>query len=209
MKQYKKTLILTSIICLVPIFVGVLLWNQLPDTIATHFGANNEPNGWSSKPFTVFGLPLFLLVMQWICVAATLNDPKKKNISDKLFRLILWIVPVVSMIVMGATYGYALGMELNIGLAVNLMIGIMFIIMGNYLPKCKQNYTMGIKIPWTLHSEENWNKTHRLSGWLMMMGGILFLINAFWLNVFVMIAAIVLMVLVPMVYSFVLYKKGI
>ena len=81
MKKYKKTLIITSVLIVLPIFVGLLLWSQLPDTIATHFGADNEPNGWSSKPFVVFAMPLIMLVLHWGCIAAILNDPKKKNIA--------------------------------------------------------------------------------------------------------------------------------
>lgn len=208
MKKYKKSIILTSIIIILPILAGLVLWNRLPDTIATHFGSDNVANGWSSKPFTVFGIPLIMLAAHLFCIFATMNDPKKKNINDKMFILVLWIIPSVTVLVMALTYANALGMIVNIGMVVNLLLAIVFIVMGNYMPKCKQNYTAGIKIPWTLNSEENWNKTHRLAGWLWVLGGILFLINAFllWEGMLVVILAVTG---IPMVYSFVLYKKGI
>nr|WP_275450028.1 SdpI family protein [Clostridium massiliodielmoense] len=82
---------------------------------------------------------------------------------------------------------------------------------GNYLPKCKQNYTVGIKLPWTLNSEENWNKTHRLGGYVWMAGGLILCILT-WLNIYRQIATIVIVVIIsviPIVYSFLLYKKGI
>lgn len=209
MKKYKKTLILTSILILLPILVGIVFWNRLPDTIATHFGANNEPNGWSSKPFVVFGMPLILLALHWIAVAATLNDPRKKNISGKMFGILLWTVPVIAVAVLLMTYGYALGWNINIGTVVNLLVGIVFLVIGNYLPKTRQNYTVGLKIPWTLHSEENWNRTHRLSGWLLMAGGIVFILNAFLLWEVLLFVVILIVVFVPIGYSFILYRKGI
>lgn len=208
MKKYKKTLTLTSVIILLPIVIGLIFWNRLPDTIATHFGSDNVANGWSSKPFVVFGMPAVMLLLHWVCAAATMNDPKKKNISDKMFRVILWIVPVISLLTLAMTYVNALGIAVNVGMVTNLLMGVVFIIIGNYLPKCKQNYTAGIRIPWTLHSEENWNRTHRLAGWLLILGGILFLINAFLLSEMMLIVVMAL-VFVPAVYSFFLFKKGI
>ena len=88
------------------------------------------------------------------------------------------------------------------------MLGIIFVILGNYLPKAKQNYTFGYKIPWTLNSEENWNKTHRLAGWIMVIAGIIFIINAFFLFEWVP-AVLTVLALAPVVYSYLLYKKGI
>lgn len=209
MKKYRKTLIFTSILILLPILIGILLWERLPETIATHFDINNEPDGWSSKLFVVFGMPLLLLALHWIGAAATLADPKKRNISDKIFKLVLWIVPAVTIFVLAMTYGYALNISMNIGQIVNILLGILFVVLGNYMPKCRQNYTVGIKIPWTLHSEENWNRTHRLAGWMFVIGGLLIMITSF---VFSEIAAFVIIAvstLVPILYSFILYKKGI
>ena len=60
MKISKRTLIITSLVTLVPMLVGICLWDQLPDVMATHFGFDNEPNGWTSKAFTVFGIPSYL-----------------------------------------------------------------------------------------------------------------------------------------------------
>ena len=82
-KKNLKTMIITSIIILAPIIVGLMLWDQLPAEMATHFGEDGQPNGWSSKSFTVFGLPLILLAVHWFCVAFTDADPKNKNISNK------------------------------------------------------------------------------------------------------------------------------
>ena len=208
MKKYKKRIIISSIITLLPILAGLILWNRLPDTIATHFGNDNVANGWSSKPFVVFAMPLLLLGLHLFILFVTMNDPKRKNISEKMFGFLIWFVPVLSVFIFSITYCNALGMNVNIGMAVNIIVGIVFLVIGNYLPKCKQNYTAGIRLPWTLNSTENWNRTHRLAGWLFMLGGILFFLNAFlqWSGMFFVIIVIALL---PEVYSFLLYKKGI
>lgn len=204
-KKYKKTMILTSIVMLLPILAGVLLWDRLPEQVATHFDFEGNPNGWSSRGFTVFGIPLFLLACQWIAVAATLSDPKHKNLSEKVFKVVLWIVPMVSLILTVVCYGYELGYATSDGTIAFAILGILFMVVGNYLPKCRQNYTIGIKIPWTLHNEENWNHTHRMAGYLWIFCGLLMLVNSFlrwdWLA-FVLIPAAVL---IPMIYSYLYY----
>lgn len=208
-KKYKWTLILACIVSICPIIVGLILWNQLPDRIATHFGSGGEANGWSSKAFTVFGIPGIMTAVELILFFATTNDPKKRNIDEKLMRLILWIIPVFSLIVNFSCYAIALGKKVDIGMITNVCVGIVFIIMGNYMHRIKQNYTVGIKLPWTLNSEENWNRTHRMASWLFVLCGILFIINGAVLQTEWMVGAAILMAVVPGLYSFILYKKGI
>ena len=98
-----------------------------------------------------------MLALQWFCFLITSNDPKKRNINKKMFTFVLWLVPIISLIVMMSTYTIALGYSVDIGMIVNFLMGIVFIGIGNYMHKIKQNYTVGIKIPWTLSSEANWN----------------------------------------------------
>lgn len=209
MKSYRSKLILTSLVILLPLFAGLLLWNQLPNTIATHFGPDNTANGWSSKPFTVFVIPLFLLAAHLICLFATLHDPKKANISSKLLAVLFWMIPVISCITSFVIYGNALGLSLNPGMISNLMVGVVFLVLGNYMTKAHQNYTVGIKLPWTLNSTENWNRTHRLASKCFIAGGLAFLVNAYFLSTALLLIVVLLCVLVPTFYSFYLYKKGI
>lgn len=207
LKKYKKTMILSSIVTLLPILIGVLLWERLPEQVATHFDFEGNPNGWTSRGFTVFGIPIFLLASQWFAVAATLSDPKHKNLSEKLYKMVLWIVPVVALILSFVCYGYALGYETSEGTIAFVVMGIFFLVVGNYLPKCRQNYTIGIKIPWTLHDEENWNHTHRMAGYLWMASGLLMFVNV-WLKWDWLVAVVVVMaVLWPTVYSYLYYRK--
>ncbi|MBR3935151.1 MAG: SdpI family protein [Oscillospiraceae bacterium] len=208
MKINKKLFVITTIIILLPIVIGLVFWEQLPETMATHWGTDNEPNGWTGKAFTVFGIPGIMAALHIFCLIVTYADPKKSNIGEKAMGIVYWILPAVSLAVMSATYAYALGMNVNIGMICCLLMGIIFIALGNYLPKAKQNFTFGYKIPWTLSSEDNWNKTHRLAGWLMVICGFLFIINAFVLSEWVLLACLIA-VAVPMIYSYILYRKGI
>ena len=207
MKAYKKTLIITILITLLPCFVGLLLWDRLPEQIPTHFNFNNEVDGYSSKPLAVFGIPLMMVFFQLVCAFATFNDPKKKHINSKLIHLILFIIPGCSVFIVILSYGTALGYPVNTGMLSNLMVGLIFLVIGNYMPKVKQNYTMGIKLPWTLDNEQNWNKTHRLAGWLWIIGGILLLGNAVLRSGLLLLAVIFLTTAIPGIYSFLLYQK--
>ncbi|MDO5418235.1 MAG: SdpI family protein [Lachnospiraceae bacterium] len=206
-KTYKKDFIMTSLVVLLPVLAGILLWKRLPETIATHFGVGGEANGWSSKAFTVFGLPLFLLVCHMLCMVSTIADPKQKRIGRKMMRLIFWICPVVSVVCGITIYGNALGMPMNTEVFAEVLIGVIFLAVGNYLPKCRQNYTVGIKLPWTLSDEDNWNKTHRLSGKLFMLAGAVSLVNLFAGAPYLTFAAILAAVVLPILYSFSLYVR--
>ena len=212
LKANRKTLIITSVVTILPVLIGVIYWNRLPDVMATHFGTNNEANGFSSKAFAVFGLPAVLLAVLWLGAFVTSNDPKRQNISPKMFSLGLWIAPVVSLVAAATIYPVNLGYELDISFFAKLLLGMMFIIIGNYLPKARQNYTIGIKIPWTLANEENWNRTHRLAGYLWMICGILMIIIS--LTRFVptewLVGILLIMVLIPCIYSYWMHaKKGL
>lgn len=216
MKKYRRTIILTTFLTGLPILIGLILWSKFPDSIATHWGANGQANGWSSKVYTVFWGPCILMIIHLFAVFLTLNDPKKTNIHKKPMTLIFWIVPVISILMNGIIYLTALGIKVNISAAVSILMGILFILLGNYLPKLRQNYTIGIKLPWTLCSEENWYRTHRLGGKLFIIGGILVALDGvagIWLGdtiIFtIMIGILLICIVISVGYSFWLFKKGI
>lgn len=208
-KKNWKVLVVTSLIILLPVLAGVILWEQLPEKIPSHWNAAGEIDGWSSKPFVVFGLPLMMLAMQWLCALGTGADPKKKNHSEKIVQLVLWIIPVISVLLSALTYAVALGKTVRMEVIMPVFMGLVLAIVGNYLPKCKQNYTIGIKIPWTLSSEENWNRTHRFAGRLWLVCGLVIMLTGFFGGFWIFFGIVLLMVVVPFIYSYVLYRKGV
>ena len=206
-KKNLKTLIITTAVILLPISAGLALWDKLPEEIATHFNAQGVADGFSSKAFAVFGLPVILAVLHWICTLGTNADPKQKNHSDKMQTLVLWICPLISLLVSSVIYTYAMGIDVDILSITTLLFGAMFIVTGNYLPKCKQNYTMGIKLPWTLNDEENWNYTHRITGKVWVAGGVVILLTAAFRQAWILFAITLLMVVIPFVISYLFHIK--
>ena len=204
LKKNKGLMILTSTIILLPMLAGILLWGQLPERMATHWGVNGEADGWSSRPVVVFGMPLFLLAIHWLGVWLTGQDKRNHRQNEKVLQLMFWIAPAISLFGIGSTYASALGQTLPIDRLALLLLGIIFTMIGNYLPKCRQNYTIGIKIVWTLSDEENWNATHRLAGKLWMAGGLLLMLCAFLPGTalrWVLPVVLGIMVAIPIVYS--------
>ena len=208
-KKHWKLLLVTSIIILLPIVAGVVLWNQLPEQVPIHWNANGEIDGWSSKIFFVFGMPAFMLAFQWLCTLGTGADPKKANHPEKIQQLVLWIIPVLSTVLSVITYVVALGQQVRVEVVMPVLVGLVLAIVGNYLPKCKQNYTIGIKIPWTLNSEENWNKTHRFAGWLWTVCGIVIMLTGFVGGFWIFFGVVLVMVVSPCIYSYILHRKGV
>lgn len=203
----KLLVLITAVVILLPIIAGVILWNALPDSIAIHFDANGQADSWCSKGFAVFGLPAIILILHLICIFITVHDPKYENSGRKMQSLVLWICPVISVISSVVIYGHSLIPDFKVLLILQGFLGIVLIIVGNYLSKCHQNYTIGIKLPWTLNDSENWNATHRFAAKVWIIGGIAMIINVFFLNSFVSAAIAVIIVLLPVIYSYIFYKS--
>ena len=204
-----KLLIVTTIVILLPMLAGILLWNKLPELMPIHWNSSWEVDGWAGKPFAVIGMPLLLAAIHWICILVTLSDPKRANHSGKMLVLVFWLIPAISVLMIGLSYSAAMGKEIKLDLIVPVFLGLVFAAIGNYMPKAQQNYTIGIKLPWTLHSEENWNRTHRMAGRLWLICGIAIMLTGFLGLMAAVLPIAILMVLVPMVYSYILYRKGI
>lgn len=206
-KKNLKTLIFTTIVTLLPIIAGVILWDKLPDQMPVHFNIHGEADGFSSKTFGVFGMPVFLAALHWVCAFATKADPKHKNHSDKMMTLVFWICPLTSLLASTLIYTYSMGISLDVTIVASLVLGALFIIVGNYLPKCKQNYSIGIKLPWTLNDEENWNYTHRVSGKIWVAGGVIILLTAVFIQPWISFVIMMLMAIIPFVLSYLFYRK--
>ena len=208
-KKNLKTLIITSIVILLPMVAGLVLWNRLPEEVPFHWNAAGEIDGWASRPVAVFVPSAIMLALQWLCMLVTSTDPKKQNHPEKVKLLVFWLIPIITVFISALMYVSALGVSVRVKTLMPILLGLVFVAIGNYMPKCKQNYTIGIKIPWTLASEENWNRTHRLAGWVWVGGGVLMLLSGFLGIFWLTLVPVIIMVAVPLIYSYILHKKGI
>ena len=209
MKINKKELLVTALVCLLPALVGAALYPRLPETMATHWGMDGTANGWMPRAAAVFGLPVFLLAVHLICGYVLGHDPKRENMSAALCTLMLWLCPAVSLLCGTVTLGAGLGREMHVDTLVPAFVGVLFLAIGNYLPKTKQNAAMGLRLPWTLASEENWNHTHRIAGLAWVAAGILLIVSALMhlRSAAADVALIVLAAGVPTAYSYGYYCR--
>ena len=210
-RNHKKQLIAASALILLPILVGLLLMDRLPEAFATHWGMDGQADGWSSRSFAIFVPPVIMLALFWVCVFFTGKDPGNQDGRNKKpFAMVLWIVPLLSNLCCGMMYALALGAKFSVTNLMLVVMGLLFLVIGNYMPKCQMNSTIGIKVSWTYTSEENWNATHRFAGRVWVICGGLMVLSALLpakLGVAVMLIGFIPMVASPMVYSWLYYKK--
>jgi uncharacterized membrane protein len=207
-----KSEALPMLMVLAAIVLSYFFYARFPDQVPTHWNWAGEPDAYSSKEFGAFFFPALVAGIYLLFLALPYLDPKKERYAD--FRKVYHVFKNVFVAFMLAIYVIAglsgLGYDVAVGKIIPLMVGGLFILIGNYFGKIRFNWFVGIKTPWTLSSEEVWNKTHRLGGKLFMLAGLMvaltpWLPRAFGLAVF--LAAIVIAAPVPMVYSYVLYAK--
>lgn len=207
-KKHKTALILSTICSLLPIVIGLILWNKLPAEVPMHWNLAGEVDRWGSKATLVFGMPSLIAAIQWLGLLATKADPKRNDIEDtKPFQIVFWFCPLLSLVMTSLCYAFALGHDISVETILPLFLGGTFLVIGNYLPKCKPSFTMGIKIPWTLASDENWFATHRFAGKVWMVCGAGIMLTSV-LNSYVLFLVFALaMIILPVTYSYLFYRK--
>lgn len=173
MKFFKwKIFIITSILCLLPILLGVAIWNKLPDTMAIHFNIYGTPDGFAPKGFVVFVLPVLMVALQLIdCIITDINSYKHGD-RKKFVTVTKWIIPCLTIVLQVLTLGYGLGWNFDVRKVVSLIVGIIFLVTGNYLPKFDyiKNYNI---------DTEKAKKINRFIGYETVVMGLLFIISIF------------------------------
>ena len=192
---------------------SAVVYPRLPATIPTHWnGFEGQPNGYSSRMWGAWMVPLFLMGMGALLRFLPVIDPRGRNyakfggtfegimISLMLFALGLHII------VLRAALGYPVNMQRTLPIGV----GILFIVIGNLLPRARPNWFIGLRTPWTLSSDRVWEKTHRFGGRIFVAGGILMVLAAFvsaqWAHV-VLFAVVLLCSAGALVYSYLEWRR--
>jgi uncharacterized membrane protein len=208
----KTTTIITLILIALALLAGMALWNQLPDQMASHWDSNDQVNGYVSKFWGVFLMPLITLGMLVLFLVLPGMDPLKANIAQfrESFNLFIVLIVAFMLYTHGLTLAWSLGyQDFKMSAAMLPFMGVLFIAIGFMLRKAKRNFFIGIRTPWTLSSDSVWDKTHQIGSVLFMVSGAMAIIGgffggttAFWL----MFAPLIGSSLFLVVYSYMLYR---
>lgn len=181
-KKNRKTLILSVIICLLPMILGSILYNKLPEQMPIHFTTNDVIDNYVHKNFTLFGLPLIMAIVQAICLIAinTKLNKLKNEEKPKILKIMEWFIPVVSVLFYVIMVEVPLGSTVYVGKSICLILGILLMIIGNYIPK--MSYEMSKT---TFHpmpkSEKSFRKMSKIMGYSFIVMGIVLLIMIIWI----------------------------
>lgn len=197
-----KSLIITCIICLLPIVLGVVLWSKLPESMPIHFDIYNQPDNFASKGFVVFGLPLLMVLLQIFCCVVNDINASKHGERKKLENVTKWIIPIMTVILQTVTFGIGLGWKIDVRIVVSLMVGVILLVIGNYLPKFDyiKNYDI---------DTQKARKINRFIGFETVLMGLMFIISIFLPPIF-SIACIFLLIpyaIISVVYGIVVGRK--
>ena len=165
-----KILVITSVVCLLPIIMGIAVWDKLPDTMAIHFNVNNVADNFAPKPFVLLGLPAIMVLLQIFCCVVNDVNSHKRGQSVKFEMVSKWIIPVMTVVVQITTIGYSLGWNLDIRRIVTLLVGIIFIALGICIPKL--DYVKNMKL-----SAQKAKKINKFIGISMVIMGVLSLVS--------------------------------
>lgn len=174
-KPTVKTEFFPVLLIILTLVSAVYFYNNLPERIATHWNFAGEVDAYGSSKVQTIVLPLALVGMYLLLLLLPYLDPKKERYEQfskvyHIFKDMILALFVVVYFVIGLN---GLGYNLPVGVIIPFLIGLLFIVIGNYMSKIKMNWFMGIRTPWTLSSEEVWNKTHRFGGKIFILSGFL------------------------------------
>ena len=211
MKIITKKEILPVALIVLAFIVGGFLYPDLPEKIPSHWNIKGEVDAWSSKNFAVFFYPCITLGIYLLMTFIPLIDPLRRN-YPKFYIPYFWFRTVFVLffvLLYFYTLWAALGTKLNINYFIIPAFSILFIVIGIFLPKVRKNYFVGIRTPWTIHSEEVWDKTHQLAGKFFIAGGIMALLSLFLpkYSVLFFVVAIFLAAFIPVIYSYFVFRK--
>lgn len=209
-----RTTIFTSITLIaIAVLAGLLLWDRLPDPMPGHWNAAGEIDGYISKFWGVFLIPIISIALTGLFLIIPRIDPLKANIAQfrAAFNWFIVVFMAYMLYVYALTLVAALGTPFNMTLMLLPAVGLLFIGVGYLMSGAKRNFFIGIRTPWTLSSDTVWDKTHKLGSRLFMLGGVVTILCAFLgeSGIWIMLVAMLGASFVPIVYSYVLYQREI
>ncbi|MEN6327469.1 MAG: SdpI family protein [Syntrophomonas sp.] len=194
------------------LLAAVVLYPHLPAQIPGHWNIHGEIDAYYPKSFGAFFEPILLIGIYLLMLFTPLIDPKKNNYLRfaGAYRFLRWVIVLLLGLLYGATILVAMGYPVDISILVKAVVAVLFIVIGNFMSQFRHNYFVGIKTPWTLASEEVWQRTHRLGARIWVVCGLICLamapVKASW-GAYVFFAALLFMVIIPVIHSYILFSK--
>lgn len=193
------------------VLLSIVFYQYLPDQIASHWNIQGVVDGYSKKINTVLMFPILQIILFVLLVTIPNIDPRKKNIEkfEKHFFFFINAILLFTVLIQLQVFLWNIGIQIQMGVIMPILMGGLFILIAQLLRKSKQNYTIGIKTPWTLSSEKVWDKTHKLGAILFTISGGITIISALLplYSFYIVIGSILLSTIYLFVFSYIEYKK--
>jgi uncharacterized membrane protein len=199
------------LIVIAAVIASAVVYPRLPETMPTHFDMSGQPNGWSSRLFGAWIVPLFLILMWGLVRVLPAIDPRGSNYAkfggafEGMIVSIMLFLLALHIVMLRAALGYPVAMQR----VVPIGVGVLLAVIGNLLPRARPNWFIGIRTPWTLSSDRVWEKTHRFGGHVFVVGGILIVLAALvteqWAHI-VLVTVVLLSTAAVFIYSYVEWK---
>lgn len=192
--------------------ISVLIYPHLPDHVPSHWNINGEIDAYSTRAFGAFFAPALTVGCYLLMIVVPLIDPRRDNYQrfTKAYTLLRWSMVVFFLVLYVVMILVALGYSINVGMVVKAMVSVLFLLIGNFMGQFRHNYFVGIKTPWTLASEEVWQRTHRFGAKIWVAGSLICLalsfVDTIW-SAGLFFGSIMVMTIVPIVYSYVIFSK--
>lgn len=201
-----KILIITSLVCLLPIVLGMIFYQQLPEQMPVHFNINNEIDNYASKNFVLFGIPIILTGLQIFCCMITDWKENKETRKPKFITIIKWFIPILSVVVSTILIEIPLGSTVDVRKSICFVLGILFILTGNYLPKISYEMAKGKFHPMP-KDEKMYRKMVRMLGYTFVISGVALLVSILFPPICTATVIVVLVVAILVEGLYCLMKK--
>ncbi len=202
---------LIFLMLIISITTSLLVFNLVPDTIPSHWNTEGKVDGYSSKELGLFLMPLITILIIIIILIIPKIDPKKKNIKKFQFYFDIFVVTLTGFLLYLhlLTIFYALELIENMILMLLPAFAFLFFVIGIMVEKSKQNYSIGLRTPWTLANEKVWEKTHEKTGKWIKLASAIILIGIFFqgLEIFFILTPIIIVFIISTIYSYYLFSK--
>lgn len=202
-----KILCITCLVCLLPILFGIIFYEKMPEVMPIHFNIHNEADGFASKKFALFGIPIIMTVFQIVCCIISDIKENQNEKKPKFITIIKWIIPILSVIISMITIQISLGNIIDVRRSVMLILGILYIVLGNYMPKTSYEQMKGKMHPMP-KDEKMYRKWMRVMGYTFVIFGLLFLISIAFDTIFsvIVIFAMVVVLFIEVVWMMIKSK---